>query len=491
MSDGSQNPSPRSASPNKSGENSGESSGISSGENGGHNGGQAFDRDALARIVLGETAQTPDPHTVPSNSASSTPTLSSARTDSNAGSPQNGVQTADIMHGDQLTHRESHGPAEIQHAAPLVPPPAQSIRSERDTAADSPTIQSTDPSTQRNPAGRLRPPKCPACGGKVRWQPGEERLVCNHCGTEMQRPLNPQRVGITAVTWKDHIDSLDESEIDNDLIQAQCHGCGAGLDLTSETTIPDCPFCGSSMTLDENAHERLRPAAVVPFHLSRQSARDKVTRWLKNQWLAPKDLHENHQLDRLVGVYRVHWWFRSDAQAQWSAKGSGSRKGGTHTEKVEQVVPAVMDDSLRPEKVSLRMPQAYDPAFIAGFASERYDHPPEDAWPGARDEMNHWLVKRIKVKQRVEEMSDFSLSTEFRDVSFISVLVPVWQGTVRWKNHTIRLVIDGTSGRIASDPIPKSPIKVLIVTLLILGVFGFVAFQIFGQVIMMLISILT
>jgi len=129
---------------------------------------------------------------------------------------------------------------------------------------------------------------CQSCGADYRFDPGESRLVCDHCGdTQSLEEGNPWQGGIRELDFRAALrDQLPAQEIEQSR-SATCTSCGAQIELGPDTHATECPFCASPMVIDTGRHRQIKPRALLPFALDEATARKAMTDWLGRLWFAP------------------------------------------------------------------------------------------------------------------------------------------------------------------------------------------------------------
>jgi len=87
---------------------------------------------------------------------------------------------------------------------------------------------------------------CAACGADYRYDPGADRLICDHCGDVAEIETGgPWQGGIRELDFAAALrDQLPAQEMEETRVTA-CTSCGAQVELGSDTHATECPFCAS------------------------------------------------------------------------------------------------------------------------------------------------------------------------------------------------------------------------------------------------------
>ncbi|MEM7752983.1 MAG: primosomal protein N' (replication factor Y) - superfamily II helicase [Pseudomonadota bacterium] len=355
---------------------------------------------------------------------------------------------------------------------------------------------------------------CDNCGADFRFAPGEDRLVCDHCGNTR---------GIESGPW-----SRSEAVVEQDLVGAlragkgtaeieetrtsTCPNCGARTEFDPAVHAKECPFCATPVVVDTGASRQIKPAAVLPFMMDEGEARAAMTQWLGSLWFAPSGLMDYARKGRkMSGVYTPCWTFDADTQTSYRGqrgtvyheRRTVTRNGKRETVNVPKVkwrrvsgrVARFFDDVLvvastaLPDRFrqglvhwDLTRLEPYQPEYLAGFRAEAYTIELEDAFGEARNVMDRQILRDIKFdiggdRQRVEDVD-----TRLSDMTFKHVLVPVWIAAYKFRGRSFRFVVNGQTGQVTGER-PWSAWKIafaVIAGLIVAAIAGYLYAQ--GQV---------
>lgn len=74
-----------------------------------------------------------------------------------------------------------------------------------------------------------------------------------------------------------------------------------------------CPYCGSSIVLNEKLSGVLEPNLIIPFKLSKDDAIKGYEKFISNKKLLPDDFKVKNIINKLNGIYVPYWLFDADA----------------------------------------------------------------------------------------------------------------------------------------------------------------------------------
>jgi ribosomal protein S27AE len=349
---------------------------------------------------------------------------------------------------------------------------------------------------------------CDNCGSDLRFDPGHDRLICDHCGYTDQISEGPWRGGSLqeldlrqAVAGK-----TPESEIEETRVVA-CPNCGAQTEFDETVHSAECPFCATPVVTDTGLHRHIKPKGLIPFVLDEGKARGTMTDWLGSLWFAPSGLQEFARKGRtLSGIYVPYWTFDADTKSKYT----GQR--GTHYYETKTVMrdgkrqqvrvqktrwsgvrgrvarffddvlvlgsrslPKQYTDGLEPWDLSAMEP--YQPQYLAGFRAEGYQVELEDAFKEARAHMDRVIHRDVKFDIGGDAQRVGSVDTALGTLTFKHVLLPVWMAAYKYRGRTYRFVVNGQNGHVQGER-PYSLLKILfasavaIICALIVGYFA-------------------
>ncbi len=324
---------------------------------------------------------------------------------------------------------------------------------------------------------------CDTCGSDLRYDPGEERLICDHCGNVETIEQGPwqRSAAIEELDLRAALEAgLGTAEMEETRVSA-CPNCGARVEFDAALHAKECPYCATPVVTDTGTSRQIKPRAVLPFMLDEGEARSAMTNWLGSLWFAPSGLMDYARKGRsMSGVYAPCWTFDADTESSYRGqrgivyheRKSIMRNGKRETVSVAKVrwtpvrgrVARFFDDVLvvastaLPEKFrrtlvhwDLTRLEPYQPEYLAGFRAEAYTIELQDAFVEAREIMDRQIVRDVKFdiggdRQRVE-----NVDTRMSDLTFKHILVPVWIAAYRFRGRSFRFVVNGQTGQVAGE----------------------------------------
>jgi len=339
--------------------------------------------------------------------------------------------------------------------------------------------------------------KCGSCGGTLRYDIASYGLVCDFCGTvrRLHRPEEGAAIGEF-----DFATALRGSGTNWGVTRrlVACKSCGAQLLYNSDQMSGMCPYCGSAVVLSaEDADCGVAPSAIIPFTLTKEQVAEKFYRWNKFAFWSPEKFRRGKILSELTPVYIPYWSFEADAVTTYSGRfghtvGSGDRERTDWYQKTGIAEKHISEfnvcgsrkffnDKMLNSVVSFKSREClpYTPETLSGMAAEIYTIGIDEAWNYAKTTgLKKEIMESTREHEHADCYSNLVYSTEYYNVKFKYVLVPVYLAGCRYGGKIYNVVASGTNGR-GKCGRPISIAKFIITPLL------FVAYFVIGAILKM------
>lgn len=356
---------------------------------------------------------------------------------------------------------------------------------------------------------------CDACGSDLRFDPGDERLICDHCGAT--RPIEQSGPWTASAAQElDFVRAVSEQLPPTETEQTrttQCPNCGAITEFDENIHAAECPFCATPVVSDTGVQRQIKPRALLPFALDEELAREAMNDWLGGLWFAPNGLQDYARKGRrMAGIYVPYWTFDADTRSSYRGE-RGTVYYETHTVirdgEPQQVrvaktrwrnvsgrvarffddvlvlasntLPKRYTDALEPWDLPALVP--YQPEYLAGFRAEAYQVPLEEGFVQARTHMDRVIHRDVRFDIGGDKQRVHHIDTQVSDVTFKHILLPVWVAAYKYRGKTYRFVVNGRSGRVQGER-PWSAWKIafaVIFGLMVAAIVGYVYGQNGGQ----------
>lgn len=355
--------------------------------------------------------------------------------------------------------------------------------------------------TAQTETGAVQEFPCQGCGAKLNFKPGAEALVCPYCGTEQK--IEASEAPIVEYSLDEGL-SLARRSRARDLaehgVEMECNGCGARAIVTKQSD--HCAFCGSPVVVAvESDEELILPESVLPFHIDDKQAKAEFQKWVGSRWFAPNDLKKRARTQGMDGAYLPHWTFDSETHTRYTGQRGEhyyeterytDAEGNQQERRVQKTnwypasgrVYVPFDDVLvcasktLPSKLvqalepwDLGKLKSFQPAYLAGFATERYTVELEDGFQLAEERMEPRIRTAIEVDIGGDVQRISSMQIQHSDTTFKHVLLPLWISSFRYGEKVYRVVVNARTGEVAGER-PWSAIKIALAVLLGLTLIG-------------------
>lgn len=344
---------------------------------------------------------------------------------------------------------------------------------------------------------------CTQCGAFLEYAPGADVLRCAHCGHE--NPIARSNAAIVEQDFQQTLRLLAANTTTQESTAIHCDSCGASYSFDPATHAGQCTFCGAPVVMKTERQRRLQVQALLPFAVTRDQAREVFQRWLKGLWFAPSRLKAYARNDsRLVGMYVPYWSYDADTTTRYQgARGDAYQvqerylaiENGQEVERVRLVtkirwtpaagvvtryfddvlvlasnsLPRAVTQQLEPWDLANLM--TYREDYLSGFQSEMYQIELEDGFQQAQVRMAPVIRQDIAHDIGGDQQAIHALDTQYGDIRFKHVLLPIWLSAFQFRNKTYRFVVNGRTGKVQGER-PYSGWKItfaILVGLLLLG----------------------
>ena len=339
---------------------------------------------------------------------------------------------------------------------------------------------------------------CPTCGAVMRYLPGTDRIRCDHCGHESR--IEPSRARIEELDYEHALDALRRQAPEVVQKTVKCQGCAAEFNFEEGVHADECPYCGSAIVTETDAHKLIKPQALIPFALDEKSGRERLQDWLQSLWFAPSGVKKYARGDgRMSGVYVPYWTFDADTASayvgqrgivyherrtvivrdkrgrnvrqerlvpkmRWSpARGRVRRRFDDVLVLASHTLPHDLTSELTPWLQDALVP--YQDEYLSGFKSEAYQLDLESGFREASQEMAHVIRQDVRRDIGGDSQRIHDIQTRYSDVSFKHVLLPVWVAAYRYRGKPYQFVVNGQTGEVQGER-PYSIIKIAIAVLI-------------------------
>lgn len=351
---------------------------------------------------------------------------------------------------------------------------------------------------------------CPGCGADLVFEPRDNCLTCPYCGRKETIPQSAEQ--IREQSYQDYLKPRAEQlkRMSDTALEVQCSSCGAAVTFAPPEVAGECSFCGAKIVVQpKSADPLVAPEALLPFAISSSQSTESVRQWLASRWFAPNALKKLAYQESIDGVYLPYWTYDAHTTSYYTGqRGQHYWETETYTEtdaqgrtvtKTRQVMrtswyPASgtvsrwVDDVLVPATKSVSRARLdclepwdldelkpYDPAFLSGFKAQRYQLELPDGFEEAKQIIAPIIEDDVRKDIGGDEQRIGEISTSYSAITFKHILLPVFIGAYRFRDHVYQITVNARTGEVQGDR-PYSFWKIFFVALLVLTVIGLILY---------------
>ena len=289
--------------------------------------------------------------------------------------------------------------------------------------------------------------------------------------------------------FDEHLDMTVEA------VEIECYHCGATTSMPPQTSDDRCPFCATPLPIDEAVMKRLwKPDYILPFKITEKECVDIVRKRIFKWWLASSKL-KNIALapNNFKGVYLPFWSYDSNTYTEYQGECAVESRT-THKNDDDKTKEDTITDYYRVSgnvnvsfndvsvSASLSLPETvineigdwdtkncveYRNEFLEGFFTEICQQDFRDLLDEAKKEMGYDIDNAIKKDIGGDMQRINTKKTEFADIKFKHLLLPVWVCAFHFNNKIYQFVVNARSGKIHGK-IPGKKLRIAVLVLIII-----------------------
>lgn len=322
---------------------------------------------------------------------------------------------------------------------------------------------------------------CTSCGADLKYKPGTVHLTCEYCGAENEIQQLDGKIEELDFEAYLHEKSGTEDMLTENFVK--CENCGATSSIDPKITSAQCPYCSTPLIVENARSESIiQPKSLLPFKLSANEAKGEFKKWISKLWFAPGDLKKAVlNFDHFKGVYIPYWTYDTDTATQYigqrgehyyTTQTYTTTENGKSVTKTRQVqhtrwypaaghVHKIFDDILIVASESL--PQKYiyklepwdlhklvpfNKSFLSGFVTERYQIELTQGFEIAKKIAEPQIKMLVRRDIGGDEQRILTMHTNYNDITFKHLLLPVFISAYRYKNKVYQFLINGRTGEV-------------------------------------------
>lgn len=320
--------------------------------------------------------------------------------------------------------------------------------------------------------------KCPACGGKIEFDTGRQKLTCPFCGTEYASDALESFADDLGDTSKDNMNwSVASGQFTAEEVASmsmyKCKSCGGEIVGTASLGATTCPYCDSPVVMTGQFAGDLKPDMVLPFKLDKRAAKEALQKHISKKKMVPGVFKQDNHIDEIKGVYIPFWLFDAKANARIKYKATkverwsddkydyeatshySIKRAGSLNFKEVPVNGSTNADNKMMESVepfSTKDAVPFSTGYLAGFMADKYDISSEQCSERANERIRTSTEEAFRSTVKGYDTVTAEKSTiSLDDATARYALCPVWLLNTTWNGQKFTFAVNGQTGKIVGD----------------------------------------
>lgn len=343
---------------------------------------------------------------------------------------------------------------------------------------------------------------CANCGANMVFDPKVGKLACPYCATSQTIATD-----IGKIVEHDFYSALRPENqrlqpMATDAMQISCDSCGATVVFIPPESAKQCDFCAAKLVAQPKSSDPLvAPESVLPFAITNADALANLKNWTNTRWFAPSELKTMARHEKAESIYLPFWTFDANSRTDFTGQrgedyqkteyytdSDGNQKERTRTEtnwyhvsgetdRHFDDVPVPASKSVLPKylerlKWDFSELVSYEPAYLSGHKAQVYQVTLEEGFERFKQICE--IVIRGDVNRAIggDRQQIDSMNTQYSEITFKHLLVPVYAGAYRFNNKVYQILINGKTGEVHGER-PYSWLKIGCLIVAIIGVIAF------------------
>ena len=333
---------------------------------------------------------------------------------------------------------------------------------------------------------------CSACGAEIHFDIGKQSLACPYCGQVQELEKSDGKVSeqdLSAALTKIALRRKQAGGASARVAEREttCQSCAATVVFAANRTVTDCPFCGTSIQL-QNIHEskeRIPVDGMLPFLVPEARAKESLAAWVRSRWFAPNEFKRRGVDGKFNGLFLPYWTFdamtftkytgeRGDAYYVTQGSGKNARRvrrvrwspaSGSFQRFFDDVLVVAAKTLVGGKFVRelepwpLEKVQPFEPKLMAGLSAMTYDTELDEGFKQGKGRIEWELRQDAKSRIGGDEQKVHTLDVAYSALTYKHLLLPVWLLAYRFHDKTYQVVVNACTGEVQGER-PYSKLKI-------------------------------
>ena len=328
---------------------------------------------------------------------------------------------------------------------------------------------------------------CANCGGNLVFYPPEQSLRCENCLSIYPIDKN-EKIKVHSLKNSNDDQSEDYKEYVEQNKVFKCSNCGSNVVLNVYDITKNCPYCGTSLVINQEALPGLKPDGVLPFLFDEEKAAEYFEQNIKKKHFLPNKFKKSPPKSLIKGLYIPSFSFNGHTESNYTGRlyneyTTTDSEGNIETHRsyfnvsghyTKSFTNVLTESSSKINQANLSgiLPfdfskkVEYKDEFIKGFSTEHYSEKLEDCAEKYRSIAKSQIRSGILRKYTYDGVDYINVDTDFSEESYSYMLVPMYRFNYKYKEKDYITYMNGQSGKIESR-LPKSIVKITFLAIFI------------------------
>ncbi|MBU2704507.1 hypothetical protein KCM76_00840 [Zooshikella marina] len=279
-----------------------------------------------------------------------------------------------------------------------------------------------------------------------------------------------------------------------------CDKCESEFTTEVDATSQNCPFCDNNIESVAHSRRLIKPGSLLTFKINNETATKRYKAWLKGLWLAPNSLKRKAKLEMPIeAVYIPYWTYDAETVTNYKGqRGSNYYTSSTHTRinsegkqetytkrcqrtrwrsasgkiansfddvlvLASNSLPRDIANELEPWDLENLVP--YQDKYLLGVKAQSYQLDLKQGFIWAKMKIKEELRTKIKKDIGGDTQRIAYINTEYSNIYFKHLLLPIWLSSYRYKDKIYRFLINARTGEVQGER-PYSKVKIALLQIL-------------------------
>ena len=333
--------------------------------------------------------------------------------------------------------------------------------------------------------GKILDEKCLNCGASIKYNSKLNKFICEYCKGEFTiEDMNKHKKKLQKENKLDkEFDQLEDVE------GYHCTNCGAEIISLENISSTTCIYCKSSAIIKNRLTGVYKPDSIIPFKYEKKDAITAFLYICKGRLLIPRGFRDEKNIESMEGLYVPFWLY--DCQNDCLLKANGTkvstwmdsryiytktdyynvvRGGDLNFVSVPNDAATRFDDTIMNaiEPFEYKDLKEFNPSYLAGFLSEKYDVSRDEAYKNAKKRIENDSKSFLR-----QEMNGYSTIIEKENTNQITikeikyVFLPVWVLNIKYKDKIYHFAMNGQTKKLVGE-IPVDGKKLFLLILIVM-----------------------